>query len=81
MINAIMRRVLVVFVLDRATAHICTAALFALAKVFFAFVAAGVAAVILNAHVLREVAVSVGLYFEGERVVGCCLEGCFKWNG
>lgn len=58
MINAIMRRVFVVFLLDGTAAHICTAALFALAKVFFAFVAACVAAVVLGAHVLSEVRVN-----------------------
>ena len=58
MINAIMRRILVMLFLDGTAAHICTAALFALAKVFFAFVAAGVAAVVLGAHVLREVRVN-----------------------
>ena len=45
-----MSRILVVFFLQRRTANICTSAFFALAEIFFAFVVAGVAAVILSAH-------------------------------
>lgn len=48
-----MRRVLVGFLFDGTASHVCAAALFALAKVFFAFVAAGVAAVVLGAHVAK----------------------------
>lgn len=48
-----MCRLLVVLGFDGLAAHVCTAAFFALAKIFFAFVAAGVAAVELSAHVLR----------------------------
>lgn len=47
-----MGRVFVVFFLNGGAANICTAAFFALAEIFFAFVAAGVAAVVLGAHVL-----------------------------
>lgn len=53
MIKAVMCRLLVVLSFDGLAAHVCTAAFFALAKIFFAFVAAGVAAVELSAHVLR----------------------------
>jgi hypothetical protein len=54
MIEAIMSRIFVVFFLNRGAADICTATFFALTKVFFAFVAAGVAAVVLGAHFDKE---------------------------
>jgi hypothetical protein len=53
MIDTIMSRILVVFFLERGTADICAAAFFALAEIFFAFVAASVAAVVLGAHFER----------------------------
>ena len=52
MIDTIMSRILVVFFVDRRTADICTAAFFALAEIFFAFVVASIAAVVLTAHFL-----------------------------
>jgi hypothetical protein len=54
MIEAIMSRVFVVFFFNGGAADICTATFFALTEVFFAFVAAGVAAVVLDAHFLKE---------------------------
>jgi len=50
MIDTVVCRVLVGLFLDRTAADVCAAAFFALAEIFFAFVAAGVAAVVLGAH-------------------------------
>jgi len=51
MIKTVVCGVLVGLFLNGSAADVCAAAFFALAKVFFAFVAAGVAAVVLGAHV------------------------------
>jgi hypothetical protein len=45
-----MSRVFVVFLLNGGAADVCTTTFLALAEIFFAFVAAGVAAVVLGAH-------------------------------
>ena len=54
MINTVMSRFLVKLFLERSAAGIRATAFLALAEIFFAFVATGVAAVVLGAHVWEK---------------------------